>query len=203
VKQGDEKLREFEKAEAQFKKEALNPSAERRKSVEDFLNAGKADHLAKFNAKNAAERKENDLSGVWDKHDAAYRTAKAEYDKWNKEMNGKSYDKQAHDDMMLRKDALYEELTKKAAFVKFMKADLKERRDDILQRENDLRQPRADLKQLDEKIKTLQSRIPGDKSVLTKLKELQEKSPYHKQAQSAAPSQPQVSPSKSKGGLVK
>ena len=203
VKQGDEKQKAFEKAEEQFKKEALNPSAERRKSVEDFLNAGKADHLAKFNAKNAAERKVDQLSDVWDKHDTAYRTAKAEYDKWNKEMNGKSYDKQAHDDMMLRKDALYEELTKKAAFVKFMKADLKERRDDILQRENDLRQPRADLKQLDEKIKTLQSRIPGDKSVLTKLKELQEKSPYHKQAQSAAPSQPQVSPSKSKGGLTK
>ena len=203
VKQGDEKQKAFEKAEEQFKKEALNPSAERRKSVEDFLNAGKADHLAKFNAKNAAERKVDQLSDVWDKHDTAYRTAKAEYDKWNKEMNGKSYDKQTHDDMMLRKDALYEELTKKAAFVKFMKADLKERRDDILQRENDLRQPRADLKQLDEKIKTLQSRIPGDKSVLTKLKELQEKSPYHKQAQSAAPSQPQVSPSKSKGGLTK
>ena len=196
LQQEDElKRKEFEKAEAQIKQDSMNLTPEQMKGVTTYLEMGKADHLAKFNAHNSAKDKVEQLTQEWNKQNKAYSSAKRDYNQWNDQMNGKEYFPSVHEDMKEQKEQLVGKYSEQTLRVSALAQEIKERKLLIQQGENGLEPTRKRFSQLDEKYHTLTNRVAGDKSVLNKLQELHQASPNlagnQPQVQNQAQPQPQ------------
>ena len=192
-KEADQRRKDFDKKEAQLKKEALNPSEEQLIGVKAFLEAGKSALDAKFKEFQAAFKKAEDLKTLLNEQRKVSSAAAEAYRKVDDPtLRGKEYDKEKHEKLQDRKLELIDQIDAAKKKLGNWGVELQERRRTRDESESYIKRTKEEISNRATKIEELTKQVNSHKLTINVYKQQQLKSPYHKVAQALAQNQPQM-----------